>query len=515
MSDLWDAFGDEDDDDDDENETLPEKLSAVDPVALFLTQHFVPYKVPLSTIRIHLVGNTNEAVTAVWKSTLETRGFAVNQGDWHLCDVVLVMTARDDTDNSVDEDKVSRAIQTSIQMLVPGGVFIAREDFVQAKHSDPALWNVDKQETISDASTNVISSYSMVALTRWPCEIQAHSCPWLASSHDDNAERVRAAQACVVRTAAEREGHALSETSIQAAVHRLRKHGYCIVPGLLDAKQAAQWGETALADLHEAADILQTREGVDLIHPQLSTQEPASYRELSMREDLRMDLRHGPRLDLLRGRTGGEPWTITARTELRGEEPHDFLRGNPYVLQVIRRTMNPVDDELSPGNFGRYNFSGTGPDGSFQDVRVGPVGAIVSLPGSADQALHADTPHLFEHHDCLPAHYINVFTPGCAADALVGQTALVHGSHHLSLTARYASSGWSDFVVRPLLQLGDVLLFDCRILHFGLANISPSIERPLLYTNVTQHWFHDPKNWNDRRRIFSESAVATADDETS
>jgi ectoine hydroxylase-related dioxygenase (phytanoyl-CoA dioxygenase family) len=145
---------------------------------------------------------------------------------------------------------------------------------------------------------------------------------------------------------------------------------------------------------------------------------------------------------------------------------------------------------------------------------------------AADQAIHADTPHLFEHSadpPYLPAHYVNVFMPGCPAVDRVGQTAFVHGSHRLDFVARYVqtndnsnnqagrggrlnpfhSSIWKQ-LVRPGLDVGNVLIFDCRILHFGLANQHESVERPLLYTNMTMHWFHDPKNWEQQRRIFDE-----------
>ena len=239
-----------------------------------------------------------------------------------------------------------------------------------------------------------------------------------------------------------------------------------------------------------------------------------------MREDMRMDLRHGPKLRAWRGLVGSRPWTITAleskeRLATQATNPDRFLRGHPVLLEIVRRTTNPVNPALSPGNWGRYNFGGRGPDGSFMDVRAGPVGAIISLPGSADQALHADTPHLMENYDCLPAHYINIFTPGSAAHPAVGQTALVHGSHRLSFTASVDDNkmSWIQNMARPSLDLGDVLLFDCRILHFGLANTSPKIERPLLYTNMTQHWFHDPKNWDDRRPIFTENDEASVVDE--
>jgi ectoine hydroxylase-related dioxygenase (phytanoyl-CoA dioxygenase family) len=200
------------------------------------------------------------------------------------------------------------------------------------------------------------------------------------------------------------------------------------------------------------------------------------------------------------------------------------------LLEIVRRTMNPKDpargSTLHKGNFGRYNFSGSGPDGSYQDLLVGPVGGIVALPGAADQALHADTPHLFEHLSTmnLPAHYINSFTPGSHAHDDVGQTAFVHGSHQLNVTAAYfadddndtedglavTTSGaqqqlWKHDLVRPRLEVGDVILFDCRILHFGLANTSSNIERPLLYTNMTMHWFQDPKNWDNERPIFDKT----------
>lgn len=64
-------------------------------------------------------------------------------------------------------------------------------------------------------------------------------------------------------------------------------------------------------------------------------------------------------------------------------------------------------------------------------------------------------------------------------------------------------------LIRPHLQPGDALLFDCRILHFGLANrsiyeseSSPGVRRPIIYINYHQSWFHDPKNWNNAEKLF-------------
>jgi hypothetical protein len=60
-------------------------------------------------------------------------------------------------------------------------------------------------------------------------------------------------------------------------------------------------------------------------------------------------------------------------------------------------------------------------------------------------------------------------------------------------------------LVRPHLNIGDALLFDCRVLHFGLSNSSHSSGgtcRPIIYVNYHQPWFHDPKNWNDAEKLF-------------
>ena len=190
------------------------------------------------------------------------------------------------------------------------------------------------------------------------------------------------------------------------------------------------------------------------------------------------------------------------------------------------------------------------------------IGSVLSCPGAGDQAIHADTPHLFEHLDCLPCHYVNVFTPGyrvCnnrsnpfvqhvfdndgiwTGNSSMGGTALVHGSQRLSVSAMLLSEEEEEHgndddamefernvagkyhalsrrkmlqlrTLRPALDVGDVVIFDNRLLHYGLANTSRRDDagrdvkvgrRPMLYLNVTQSWFHDPKNWDDRESIFS------------
>lgn len=46
-------------------------------------------------------------------------------------------------------------------------------------------------------------------------------------------------------------------------------------------------------------------------------------------------------------------------------------------------------------------------------------------------------------------------------------------------------------------QAGDVLLYDSRLLHYGMANKSQHTERPLLYVSFWRNWFLDKQNWGD------------------
>ena len=98
----------------------------------------------------------------------------------------------------------------------------------------------------------------------------------------------------------------------------------------------------------------------------------------------------------------------------------------------------------------------------------------------------------------------------------IGGTAFVLKSHQLKYSKEIMHCNNQELLeallIRPQLGFGDALLFDCRILHFGLANACNHEEcvekeefwRPLLYINYTHTWFEDPKNWNNRRKLFPE-----------
>ncbi|KAL9178813.1 hypothetical protein ACHAXT_003944 [Thalassiosira profunda] len=494
--------------------------------------------------------------------------------------------------------------------LVPGGLLwlvrpaggaggIDAEGRTTLEGFDEATWDV--------ASSSVVYSspdVQVISVQKRACTINAWSCRWMdkedtigkelcsemaggdfAVLEDDTYlqyERRVASAVTVSPSVAERRridatsddesddamySTILTDASVQRATTILRQHGFAVIKGLLFPEQTIPWGNAVLSDFESAVSRLRQRptRPVDLLNPRTgddgtSATEPRNYKEVAMREDLRVDLRSGPEMERLR-RSDNVVANLAIEKQLE-ENSNDgptivdadnegttaSWRFHPSILAIIKSTFNPRNESLYKGNFGRWNFSGggRGPDGSPQPFRLGQVGSVLSCPGSADQAIHADTPHLFEHLDCLPCHYCNVFTPGyevidildnqCyqnefnldgiwTGNSTMGGTAFVQGSHKLSVTTQLLAEDDADDedkasrrrkllqlrTIRPALEAGDVLIFDCRTIHYGLANTSPGDpsgkdanagRRPMLYLNVSQSWFHDPKNWNDRESIF-------------
>lgn len=478
---CWDAFGS-----DSESEDEPATPSCNDErataIALYLAQFFLVCD-PKILLSDRVVGVADKAGSS--QNALKKRGITTVHTD---------LTAMPKLDALILMDLDTKREKIPMDLLLPGGILISLQNF-----------ELDDKDYFEASQLLKFNHKSVVARIRRAGGVHASACPWLPTSHSLLQEQNHLQSATITPSSKECSQGTLSTTSVRKAVQNLSAYGYCIIRNFLDPSTCEKWGDIVLQSVHSAAEILRKRDRVDIFNPHTSECDPQAYREMSMREDLRLDIRHAPMLAALRSteKDGNSPIVVTADTA----EFDGFLRGNASILEIVRRSMNPTKADLFKGNLGRYNFGGRGADGSFQDLRLSPVGGIVSLPGCADQAIHADTPHLFEHVPDLPAHYINIFAPGTPFDEKVGGTAFVHGSHNLDFTAKNCGSRDDfkqiyPFLVRPSLTLGDVVLFDCRILHFGMANRSEAVERVLLYVNTTQAWFHDPKNWDDRKRIW-------------
>jgi hypothetical protein len=397
---------------------------------------------------------------------------------------------------------------------LPGGLVICCGPPTGQTFSDE-LWIV--LEAKSDAG--LISARRRSTL----CNTQA-AVYWGATEACDqlDGERSLLEDISLPLSAQERALRTLSDESRRRAAAVLDEHGVCVLPGLCPPSLVLQWGQAASDDMKLVVDRL-SKKGIFLLDPgQAGQPRIENYREMSMREALRCDLRNGKKARAL---------ALAAQADT-----HLSISNHPAIADILTQVMNPpADPALVKGNWGRWNFEGPGPEAKPSPPTVGGVGALMSLPGCADQTLHADTPHT-QVHVHLPGHYFNVFLPavpdeaqggpqggaqGGLPDFRVGQTAFVLGSHRLSVSALVMTQeggqqALSQRLVRPHLRPGDGLIFDCRVLHFGLANqtggaagaaaggAGAGVWRPLLYINHTAPWFVDPKNWNMKEKLFDD-----------
>ena len=146
-------------------------------------------------------------------------------------------------------------------------------------------------------------------------------------------------------------------------------------------------------------------------------------------------------------------------------------------------------------------------------------GLVVTEPGTPEQALHADGPHVpldwqkYEPetaarasaaHEQHPCHCLTVFVPLVPLSAENGATSFLPGTHQnvlataaLDAEAQEAgSSSGAGTPVRLMLPAGDAILFDYRTFHAGGANMSKH-RRPMLYLIYARPWFQDTFNFGD------------------
>jgi len=151
-------------------------------------------------------------------------------------------------------------------------------------------------------------------------------------------------------------------------------------------------------------------------------------------------------------------------------------------------------------------------EASLEDLQLCHVSLLMATPGAADQSWHADGGHvsLSEH---LPCHVLNVFIPLLDVPLELGPTELRPGTHYhtrnlapMMLLAKAKKTLQSPVV--PFLQKGDVLVFDYRILHRGIANQHTELNRPILVLSFAKKWFVDVCNF-PKRSMHEPSSSAT------
>lgn len=123
-------------------------------------------------------------------------------------------------------------------------------------------------------------------------------------------------------------------------------------------------------------------------------------------------------------------------------------------------------------------------------------GCFLSLPGASHQNYHQDGTHLHPNSQ-RPCHAVNVFVPLVDMTNELGPTEFCLGSHIL---------GQEDydyrFIETPLPKKGFPIMFDYRLGHRGMANISKE-PRPIVYCTYARanegKEFRDSINFSRRR----------------
>ena len=205
--------------------------------------------------------------------------------------------------------------------------------------------------------------------------------------------------------------------------------------------------------------------------------------------------------------------------QLDAQEPYTdpSLTTSPFV--VVLTSLITQDDELELDTFSYVH----------------------SLPGSVEQPWHSDVEKLFlrscdgkkeqngekeqqqeqqEHHiyhqqqqqpllwksslSLPPTFGVVVVVPLIDVDEQVGPTEFMVGSH---LAPINSESYWDDMSklisehhiettprVHFETKIGDVVMFDLRLLHRGTPNKGRE-KRPILYMSYVRNWYHDPSNF--------------------
>jgi len=257
-----------------------------------------------------------------------------------------------------------------------------------------------------------------------------------------------------------------------AAAEALDVHGFCVLAAppseapLIPLEVCAACRKTSEAGLDELLTKVERR-GVDVT-------EEFRFLEVAHREGLRYDVPLEWRLPSIPapsftcdGSSGGP--SSEPDTPSTGVEPEDKESAKDALARlhgaadvVARAALAAVVRRSQRGSEG--NAAGE----RFDGVCTPPIaGCVVSLPRALTQSWHSDG---------AEAGLFNVFVPLLSLTRANGPTELRPGTHlHQGLARGHVAPREA-----PLLRAGEMLLFDYRVRHRGLANDSEE-PRPVAY----------------------------------
>ncbi len=119
--------------------------------------------------------------------------------------------------------------------------------------------------------------------------------------------------------------------------------------------------------------------------------------------------------------------------------------------------------------------------------------SVISLPGSAPQAVHKDHAALFYEHGwnfSHPSFAVQLVIPLLELNQVTGATRVYKRSQRLEDDTA-TELPYQD----PVVPLGSCLLIDYSVAHCGMANHSDKV-RPILNLVYARPWFRDDRNYH-------------------
>jgi hypothetical protein len=157
----------------------------------------------------------------------------------------------------------------------------------------------------------------------------------------------------------------------------------------------------------------------------------------------------------------------------------------PDCLESLKQILSPIVSTLLEAK-------------DWDELSICNLSLVISTPGSPEQGWHADGGHVnLQKH--LPCHVMNIFVPLHDVTFDMGPTEIRPGTHYhtRNLAPMMLAAACRKTLrrpVAPILATGDVLIFDYRVLHRGLANKTLQ-NRSFLVLTVAKPWFKDILNF--------------------
>jgi hypothetical protein len=173
----------------------------------------------------------------------------------------------------------------------------------------------------------------------------------------------------------------------------------------------------------------------------------------------------------------------------------------PDCLESLKQILSPIVSALLEAT-------------DWNELSICNLSLVVSTPGSLEQSWHADGGHVnLQKH--LPCHVMNIFVPLHDIVFAMGPTEIRPGTHFHTrnlapMMLAAACRKTLQRPVAPILATGDVLIFDYRVLHRGLANKTMQ-NRSFLVVTVAKPWFKDILNFP--KRSLDDPATGTSNND--